>query len=246
MFRDFRISVWAVLLSVCFVLPSLLAVGGNHPGGGMGVDPWAGVYGGDRNVPAGWWKGWMYDKDGDGVDDRLYNSSFPCTVLVDYYRDVEGGDMDRLESLGLRVSYRARLVDTIIARAPSLEAVRRAAFLPGVAVVEADEKKSLFLDVSARAVKARDSSLYPSVWKDLNITGQGINAVVLDTGVDDSRHAAFEGKFVGGADFSSSVVGVLNTNPDDRKGHGTHVGGTLLGTGAALDGDGDGEYDYMG
>jgi subtilisin family serine protease len=115
------------------------------------------------------------------------------------------------------------------------------------------------LDVSAKALKARESTEYPrSAWN-LGYTGKGVTIAIMDTGVDDG-HESLEGKFVAGADFTlpfnilshmnisavgnasnytipdiNTIVGILGLNgtinPDDDIGHGTHVANIAMGTG---------------
>lgn len=67
----------------------------------------------------------------------------------------------------------------------------------------------------------------PRVW-DKGAEGQGIIAAVVDTGVD-PEHPDVRGKLKATADFTEEGY-------FDGNGHGTHVGGTICGTGAASNG----------
>ncbi len=78
------------------------------------------------------------------------------------------------------------------------------------------------LDQSARQIQVRQS-----VW-DQNIKGNAnVRIAVLDTGIDDS-HTDLSGKVIAWNDLSSSAEG----SAVDYNGHGTHVSGTIVGTGA--------------
>ena len=98
------------------------------------------------------------------------------------------------------------------------------------------------LDVSCRAIKARESNRYsPNTAWDLGYTGKGINIAMLDSGVDDG-HPSLDGKFVAGAEFtkgSSTKPTDGSYNPDDNSGHGTACAGVAMGTGGS-------EGTYMG
>jgi subtilisin family serine protease len=69
----------------------------------------------------------------------------------------------------------------------------------------------------------------PAAWQ-AGLTGVGVTVGVLDTGID-ANHPDLAGKVVDARDFTG-------TRPDasDDIGHGTHVAGTIAGTGAASNG----------
>lgn len=69
----------------------------------------------------------------------------------------------------------------------------------------------------------------PEAWA-AGFTGKGVTVAVLDTGID-VNHPDFAGQIDGTASF---VPGETIT---DVNGHGTHVASTIVGTGAASDGD---------
>ncbi len=84
-----------------------------------------------------------------------------------------------------------------------------------------DLKVQMFLSESVPIINA------PQVW-DKGAEGQGIVVAIVDTGVD-GEHPDLEGKLKATADFTGEGY-------FDGNGHGTHVGGTVCGTGAASDG----------
>jgi subtilisin family serine protease len=83
-------------------------------------------------------------------------------------------------------------------------------------------------------VTAADAVAGFSVWKG-SYTGAGIDVAVIDTGVD-ARHQDLEGRVALGGSWVDSE-GSCITPPNDRavdvNGHGTHVAGTIAGTGAS-------------
>ncbi|MGA1872701.1 MAG: S8 family serine peptidase [Thermoplasmatota archaeon] len=88
-----------------------------------------------------------------------------------------------------------------------------------------------YLDVSSPATRSRESSIYsPMTAADLGYTGDGIVVAVIDSGVDNNVHESLRGKYVYGVDFTGSTT-IPGLDPDDIDGHGTHVAGTVLGTG---------------
>ena len=68
----------------------------------------------------------------------------------------------------------------------------------------------------------------PSAWSD-GVTGSGVKVAVLDTGID-LEHPDLAGKVLDTANFSGTA------SIADKVGHGTHVAGTIAGTGAAAAG----------
>jgi subtilisin family serine protease len=89
----------------------------------------------------------------------------------------------------------------------------------GVDRIWLDGKRTLVLDKSVPQIGA------PAAWR-AGYTGKGVTVAVLDTGVDDT-HKDLTGAV--GKDFTDE-------SDTDEQGHGTHVGSTIAGTGAASGG----------
>ncbi|MFE0515852.1 S8 family serine peptidase, partial [Streptomyces sp. NPDC058964] len=95
--------------------------------------------------------------------------------------------------------------------------------LAGVSHIWLDGKvKATGLDWNLTKVKA------PDAW-DSGHTGKGVTVAVIDTGVD-GTHPDLRDRITDSANFSDSPDAV------DHVGHGTHVAGTIAGSGAASNG----------
>lgn len=103
----------------------------------------------------------------------------------------------------------------------------------GSATLGADVAK-LWLDGRVKASLKESVPLIgaPEAWA-AGYTGKGVKVAVLDTGID-ANHPDFAGLIDGTASF---VPGEAVT---DVNGHGTHVAGTIVGSGAASGGDNKG------
>jgi len=66
----------------------------------------------------------------------------------------------------------------------------------------------------------------PEVWQQYRIDGAGVIVGVLDTGID-GKHPAFAGKILAYKDFTADAT----VEPTDTQGHGTHVAGSIAGSG---------------
>jgi len=216
------------------------------------------------------WLSWNRDGNHNGIDDVLDDMrvSIPeserTKIFIDYSRSPTDEDIASLSKFDLKIDYVYHIVDTICARDVLISDIKELSLLPGVVMIEYEDDISGFLDISARAIKARGSVDYSvNTVHDMGILGRNIPIAILDTGVDDDltrslmqHHDSVDDldddpdtddpKFLAGADVRPGVT--INVNPDDEvfPGHGTHVTGIAMGTGAPLDNDEDSEFDYIG
>ena len=174
------------------------------------------------------------------LDDQLFdklsnNSKELVNIYISYQDKPTENDIKSLNELGINISYIAQYIPTVCAREIPLELIKQIALLPNVISVKQQPYLVPLLDVSARAVKARDSDEYsPETAWELGYTGRNVNIAILDTGIDD-RHESLTNKYVAGYDCTLRVP--RETNPNDEDGHGTHCAGIALGTGGE-----DGQY----
>jgi len=173
-------------------------------------------------------------------------------VYVGYDHPPTDADVAALTATGARLLWRPRYIDYLRARA-SFAQVQALAALAHVRRVEGWQAMYPFNDNATRTLRARDSQggvgagMFPSVWRQLGLTGRGIVVGIIDTGVNDQAsgaypgHVSLRGKFVGGGDFSNPDA-TLNTPPESSMNpqntadplgdyHATHVAGTAIGTG---------------
>ncbi|WP_336207541.1 S8 family peptidase [Nonomuraea sp. LPB2021202275-12-8] len=101
-------------------------------------------------------------------------------------------------------------------------AIRAAGPLAGVAKIWLDRKVRPVLETSVPQISA------PEAWA-AGFDGTGTTVAVLDTGVD-AAHPDLAGKVADRRDFTGENAA------GDPHGHGTHVAGTVAGTGAASEG----------
>lgn len=186
------------------------------------------------------WSNWIRDlnhnKIDDVLDERLAQSSGYndlVALFINYDHRPTENDVNALSQFNFTISYTAKYINTISIRNVNISTIPVLANLPSVIMVELQPHIHPLLDISARSVKARESTEYsPNTAWELGYTGKDIVIAVLDTGVDD-EHDFLKGKFVAGFDSSGpSSTYDRETNPDDVDGHGTHVASIIMGTGS--------------
>ena len=182
------------------------------------------------------YRDWNYDSDWNRIDDRLESGMvFASTDTVDavvlFNHCLTPMDVSFVEAHAT-IDYIGQYVQGIWVKdvevAILIGLLGTAYGDTAIFRVELADEVYTCLDVSCRAVKARQSATYtPNTAWDLGQIGTGVNIAILDTGVDDG-HPAFAGKFVAGFNALTMTAG----NPDDDFSpifHGTHVAGTALG-----------------
>jgi len=219
---------------------------------------------------------WMWDQNQDKIDDRIVaaetqgataahvgnllsgrlrfallnaGAPFEYGVYIGYHHHPTDADIATLQALGVPVQMRYRSIDYVRSRLTYLQ-IQQVAALPGVSRVETIPMMYAVNDVATRALRARDSGneIFPSVWKNIGATGEGIVVAILDTGVNDEAdsqtgypgHESLRGKWVGGGEFwagdpalNTPLAGSVNPRHLDPEQtyHATHVAGTAVGTG---------------
>ena len=121
----------------------------------------------------------------------------------------------------------------------------------GVVVIEMQNVMVPSNDIAAKAARSRRSEVYSQTAYERDYIGEGVVVAVLDTGVDNEHESLNDfddmddepdedatsyddQKWVAGYDATSSAAATDGTqDPDDGNGHGTHVAGSVVGTGDA-------------
>ncbi len=182
------------------------------------------------------WYNWNRDIDhnklDDSLDKKILNGSDEfVNIYINYKARPTEYDLVELNNLGINISYQAKFINIICGRNVPMDKIVQILSLPNIAMIEQQPFLIPALDVSATAIKARESDKYsPETAWELGYTGEGVVIAILDTGIDD-RHESLENKYVVGYDCTVSVL--QERNPDDEDGHGTHCAGIATGTGGA-------------
>ncbi len=194
-----------------------------------------------------WWKVSSLDQDRNGIHDSLQIANGPVNVGLSYSREVTQKDRESIKSMGLDVHLELEVVDALLLGDVDASRVWDLAKLDGVVMVERYGSLVFFGDIQTPAVKARNSSEYPSGAWELGVSGFGVNIAMVDTGVD-NEHPGLVGKFVAGYDavcyMHSDPQCVLaggrqddgSFYPDDGNQHGTACMGMASSTGMDADG----------
>ena len=192
------------------------------------------------------WDGWDRDIDNDHVDDLL-TTEIPIVEAVEdsiginvHFTDgVDDGSISGMIRIAEGLGFEPELVYSgkystaqyLRVRHLDISAYRALASFEGVTMVEYRPWMVPFLDISTKGMRASPSEQYsPYTASEMGYTGEGVNIAMMDSGADDLQHESLIGKFVTGGDFTGTLT-VMNINPPDADGHGTHTSGIALGTG---------------
>lgn len=163
---------------------------------------------------------------------------------VQYDRPVRDGDLRALDALGITKMRAFKHVNAVSVIAPSA-LLQKAAGLTGVVQVQEDHGLRLDLDKSKKALKVDKARAAKP--KGLGLTGKGVTVAVIDSGLDSSHPDLadntkatlnFEGAWLwdsyqDGSISNEVAEGGARYGAVDEVGHGTHVAGTIGGSGAA-------------
>jgi subtilisin family serine protease/MFS family permease len=200
-----------------------------------------------------WWDGYSRDKNHDGISDlliwKLYqgNKFFEegeARVFVRYDHHPTNYDVQRLEQVGIEVTFRAQFIDLIGTTMPR-DMIHEVANWEGVVMLDDIGKAEPDMHEAVPTMGV------DNVWYDHGIYGEGISIAIVDTGVDNShvglddmddnsftndlKVAAY---YDAGQDAiicsENGLDGTLPCYPGqsiDSGTHGTHVAGIAAGTG---------------
>lgn len=161
----------------------------------------------------GWWFGYWYDFDSDGMDDRLQRiiagqrqSVSPTAIIgidgkdtvaivVDYAWHPGPSDLaalrEVLEAHGWQEQgswfFQMDILDSIVLDHVPVSALIEIWQLDGVVMVEEQNVLAPYLDSAPRGSKVRDSDRYDEAMRDFGYDGSGIVIAILDTGVDNEH-----------------------------------------------------------
>ncbi|MEE9151919.1 MAG: hypothetical protein V3U20_08830, partial [Thermoplasmata archaeon] len=142
-----------------------------------------------EEVELKWWENWQGDKNQNKIEDIIEDKAGEerIGIFIDYDRPPGEEDVNRLSKFDFVIKYVYKYIDVICARNVAVSDVKAISHLPHVVMVKLEPKVYAQLDVSARAIKARESGEYsPNTAEDMGpYTGEGISIAILDTGVDD-------------------------------------------------------------
>ncbi len=201
-----------------------------------------------------WWKNWQGDKNQNRIEDMIEDMAEEerINIFIDYDRHPDEEDVALLSKFDFDIKYVYKYIDVICSRNVELSDIEAISNLPHVIMVKIEPKILPLLDISARAIKVRESGDYsPNTASELGYTGDGISIAVLDTGCDDGgftpnqRHESLDDlddnpatgdqKRIAGVDFTQDETFLTprdgSDDPDDVNGHGTHCAGIAMGTG---------------
>ncbi|MDG1525754.1 MAG: S8 family serine peptidase, partial [Candidatus Thalassarchaeaceae archaeon] len=190
----------------------------------------------------------------EGPDGRL-----TVAIHVDYSQNPGPEEIDELKSTLAAHGWIEegawfdvlRSIDTISVDHVPLSALLPIWRLEGVVTVEQQNVMIPFLDWSVPAMKVSNSPGYQYSMRALGHRGDDVVVAVLDTGVDNEHRSLndfddlnddpdldatsyTDQKWVAGYDATSAFSNTDGEDdPDDSNGHGTHVAGTVLGTGSS-------------
>ncbi|MBD3229410.1 MAG: S8 family serine peptidase [Candidatus Lokiarchaeota archaeon] len=127
----------------------------------------------------------------------------------------------------IKVKYVYNIIKAIAVETTASEILDTLSPMNDVQIIDEDLEVHIMLSDSMKVI-----GVDPGVW-DLGVEGGGVTVAVVDTGID-KNHPDLKGKVVSQEDFTNEK-GTSKENIDGN-GHGTHVAGTIAGTGKSSNG----------
>ena len=185
---------------------------------------------------------WVRDQNPqNGIEDSL-DIPFDDTrdIVINFRRCLTDSDIDYLETLS--DTSNVQMVLKYITSAAMSEVTfgeiqQLIADLPSIAFIEEQHLFQTNLDVSVATIAITPSDFHSpnTVMEQCPVTGNNVNIVIMDTGVDNTNDPAFAGTTLVG---SYSALNGSFADPPDPAGHGTHVASIALGQATATHGRG--------
>ena len=161
----------------------------------------------------GWWFGYWYDLDSDGMDDRLQriiagertsvsttsitgSDGLPTVaIVVDYSWHPGQSDIDAIRTVLLDHGWKEegswfdplRILDSIVIDHVPVDSLIEIWLLDGVVMIEEQTVIVPLLDKASRGSKVRDSEVFDETMRDFGYDGSGVVIAILDTGVDNEH-----------------------------------------------------------
>ena len=136
-----------------------------------------------------WWDVYSRDKNHDGISDLLiwklaqgerFFDVGEARVFVRYDHHPTDYDVERLESAGIEVTFRAQFIDLIGTTMPR-DMISEVANWDGVVMLDDIGKAEPHMAEAVPAMGVDD------VWSTYGIYGEGISIAVVDTGIDNAH-----------------------------------------------------------
>ena len=161
----------------------------------------------------GWWFGYWYDMDSNGMDDRLQKiiagqrvsvsttsitgaDGFPTVaIVVDYSWHPGSDDIDAIKQVLFNHGWQEEgswfdplgILDSIVIDHVPVSSLIDIWLLDGVVMIEEQNVIVPLLDKATRGSKVRDSDIFDETMRDFGYDGSGVVIAILDTGVDNEH-----------------------------------------------------------